>query len=72
VVREVAKRTEKVSAAFIKELMRRSAQFHLESDGTGVIALKDVENALEEMLFKGGSLNRKLLGVHADAQSACD
>jgi hypothetical protein len=30
--------------------------------------LQDVENAMEEMLFKGGSLNRKLLGVHGDSQ----
>ena len=66
VVGEVAKRTEKVSGAFIKELMRRSVQFHLEVGGTGTISLSDVERALEEMLFIGGSLNRKLLGVHGD------
>ncbi len=66
VIREVARRTQQVSAAFIKELMRRSVQFHLESDGTGVISLADVERALAEMLFVGGSLNRKLLGVHSE------
>ena len=32
---QVVKRTERVSAAFIKELMRRSVQFHLERDGSG-------------------------------------
>src|SRR4029079_18696169 len=59
VIHTVAKRTEKVSADFIKELMRRSVQFHLEADGTGTIAIQDVECALDEMLFSGGSLNRK-------------
>ncbi len=63
VVEAIVKRTEKVSAAFIKELMRRSVQFHLERNGTGRIELPDVEQALEEMLFSGGSLNLKLLGA---------
>src|SRR5262249_43743951 len=35
VVRGVVERTERVSAAFIKELMRRSVQFRLERDGPG-------------------------------------
>ncbi len=35
VVRAVVERTERVSAAFIKELMRRSVQFRLERDGGG-------------------------------------
>ncbi|MDP6558330.1 MAG: AAA family ATPase [Pirellulaceae bacterium] len=63
VVQSIVKRTEKVSASFIKELMRRSAQFHLERDGTRTLTLDDVENALDEMLFSGGSLNLKLLGA---------
>jgi cell division protease FtsH len=57
------RRTDKVSAAFIKELMRRSVQFHLERNGDGCVLLADVENALDEMLFSGGSLNLKLLGA---------
>jgi len=60
---EIVKRTDKVSASFIKELMRRSAQFHLERNGTRTLNLADVENALEEMLLSGGSLNLKLLGA---------
>ena len=63
VVGEIVRRTEKVSASFIKELMRRSAQFHLERNGTRTLALQDVENALDEMVFSGGSLNLKLLGA---------
>lgn len=63
VVEAVVRRTDQVSAAFIKELMRRSVQFHLERNGSGSLHLQDVENALEEMLFSGGSLNLKLLGA---------
>lgn len=63
VVQTIVQKTERVSAAFIKELMRRSVQFHLERNGTGQIELADVENALDEMLFSGGSLNLKLLGA---------
>ncbi len=64
VIEAIVRRTEKVSAAFIKELMRRSIQFMLERDGkTETIELVDVENALTEMLFTGGSLNAALLGA---------
>jgi len=49
------------SGTFIKELMRRSAQFLVES---GEKALRElhIESALDEMLFSGGSLNAKVLG----------
>ena len=50
--------------------MRRSAQFHLERGGSGRIELEDVEAALDELLFSGGSLNRKLLGGRADGPEA--
>lgn len=63
VAHNIVERTDKVSAAFIKELMRRALQFHLERNGTGTIELEDVESALDEMLFNGGSLNLKLLGA---------
>ena len=62
-VQRIARKTEGASGAFIKELMRRSLQFCLERTGEGAIALEDVEQAIEEMLFRGGSLNRALLGV---------
>jgi hypothetical protein len=42
--------------------MRRAAQLRLERGGDGGIMEGDVDNALDEMLFRGGSLNRKLLG----------
>jgi cell division protease FtsH len=69
VVSEIVKRTDRVSAAFIKELMRRSVQFHLERNGSGRIELPDVENALEEMLFSGGALNLKLLGAEVSGRA---
>lgn len=60
---EIVKRTEKVSAAFIKELMRRAAQYHLERVDHKSLETCDIDSALEEMLFSGGSLNLKLLGA---------
>lgn len=63
---EVAvRKTKGASAAFIKELMRRSAQFLIEIDGKGDLRLPHIESALDEMLFTGGSLNAKLLGATA-------
>jgi len=64
------RRTEKVSAAFIKELMRRSVQFHLEWNGDGCVQWQDAQDALEEMLCRGGSLNLKLLGAEG-AEPLC-
>jgi cell division protease FtsH len=72
VIAAVVKRTDRVSAAFIKELMRRSVQFHLERSESGRIELPDVEKALEEMLFRGGSLNLKLLGAQGVGASGAD
>jgi hypothetical protein len=59
----VVRKTRKASAAFIKELMRRCAQYMLQ-DGTttSMLAARHVDAALDEMLFAGGSLNAKLLG----------
>lgn len=67
VVDEVVRRTEGVSAAFIKELMRRAAQFTVERDAEGRVERGDLDSALDEMLFKGGSLNRTLLGATAQS-----
>ena len=69
VIEEVLKRTSGVSAAFIKELMRRAVQFHVEREGTGEISIEDISNALDEMLISGGSLNLKLLGATEVEQS---
>ncbi len=62
VVREAAQRTEGVSAAFIKELMRRVAQASIARDGGKTVESGDISEALDDMLFTGGKLNVKLLG----------
>jgi ATP-dependent 26S proteasome regulatory subunit len=62
VVSEAAQRTKGVSAAFIKELMRRVAQASLARDGGTTVESTDISEALDDMLFAGGKLNVKLLG----------
>ena len=62
----IVRKTDRASAAFIKELMRRAAQYHLEAGAEGSLAVANVEAALDEMLFAGGSLNVKLLGGAAE------
>lgn len=69
VIQATVKKTENVSASFIKELMRRSAQFQIERNAEAPeVTLADIDNALEELLFTGGSLNRKLLGAEIDGE----
>jgi AAA+ superfamily predicted ATPase len=62
-VEVVVRKTKNASAAFIKELMRRSAQFCLEKAGHTALERHALDASLEEMLFTGGSLNAKLLGA---------
>ena len=62
VVAEAALRTNGVSAAFIKELMRRIAQASIARDGGTSVESGDIGEALDDMLFAGGKLNVKLLG----------
>ena len=62
VVGEAAQRTKGVSAAFIKELMRRMAQASIVRDGGTTVESDDISEALDDMLFAGGKLNVKLLG----------
>jgi len=62
VVSEAAQRTKGVSAAFIKELMRRVAQASIARDGGTTVEACDISEALDDMLFAGGKLNVKLLG----------
>jgi ATP-dependent 26S proteasome regulatory subunit len=62
VVAEATRRTKGVSAAFIKELMRRIAQASIARDGGASVEIGDIGEALDDMLFAGGRLNVKLLG----------
>jgi ATP-dependent 26S proteasome regulatory subunit len=65
----IVRRTKGVSGAFIKELMRRCAQFQIETSGGKLLTQAAVDAALEEMLFAGGTLNRRLLGGEGAADS---
>jgi hypothetical protein len=58
----IVHRTQGVSAAFIKELMRRAAQFQIESGTDTALQERPIDRALEDIVFAGGSLNLKLLG----------
>lgn len=62
IVDEAVRRTGGVSAAFIKELMRRIGQSAIARDGGQSIISADINEALNDMLFAGGRLNVKLLG----------
>ena len=61
-VSSIVQRTEGASAAFIKELMRRSLQFSLDRGDGDALCPQDVESALEELTVSGGALNRCVLG----------
>jgi hypothetical protein len=66
----IVRRTKGASPAFIKELMRRSAQFQIELAADRVLQQSAVDAAIEEMMFVGGALNLKLLGGSAMDMSA--
>jgi hypothetical protein len=61
ILEKIVRQTQGGSAALIKELMRRAAQFLIE-DGSPALEPSHVDAALEEMLFQGRTLNAKLLG----------
>jgi hypothetical protein len=69
VMDRIVRRTDGMSPAFIKELMRRSAQFQIELGADAVLSQTAVDSAIEEMVFVGGALNLKLLGGSAEAIS---
>lgn len=64
----IAQRTEGASAAFIKELMRRSAQYLIGEGHSDRLEQKHLNLALDEMLFGGGRLNVRLLGGAAEQE----
>jgi hypothetical protein len=64
---ELAARTDGASPAFIKELLRRMAQHHLEAGNSDEVSRATADSALHEMLFSGGILNKRLLGGEAVA-----
>ena len=54
--------------ALVCSLIRQ--HFHLPGGQDGALKLAQVESALDEMLFSGGSLNVKLLGGAVQGDSA--
>jgi SpoVK/Ycf46/Vps4 family AAA+-type ATPase len=62
VLETTVRKTKGASPAFIKELMRRSAQFQFEASAGESLLEASVNGALEEMVFSGGALNLRLLG----------
>jgi cell division protease FtsH len=58
----VVARTDGVSAAFIKELLRRAALLACDDGPELVVTDRHVDSALDELLVAGGRLNIRLLG----------
>ena len=71
VIEQAVPRTAGVSASFIKELMRRSAQYSFERNASE-IGWADVAAAIDELLICGGPLNRKLLGASRASVNVTD
>jgi AAA+ superfamily predicted ATPase len=69
-VDKVVAATEGVSAAFIKELIRRTLQNNLASGNGNGVNGTDIDNALEELIVRGGRLNHKVLGYCLPAESS--
>lgn len=66
----LVRRTEGVSGAFIRELLRKAAVFSAEEDGAGeTLVVRDphVDEALNELLVAGGVLTQSLLGASRGA-----
>jgi hypothetical protein len=66
VIAATVRKTEGVSPAFLKELMRRAVQFMLERDGEAALRQEDLDGALHELMHGGGALNRRLFGFRSD------
>ncbi len=66
----IVRKTKGASPAFIKELMRRAAQFQIETQADGRLQQSAVDGAIEEMVFSGGTLNLKLLGGTTELEQA--
>ena len=70
VISEAVTRTQGVSAAFVKELMRRTAQASIVRYAKSVTSA-DLAEALDDMLFTGGRLIIKLLGGAQSTVEGC-
>ena len=60
---ELVDQTEGVSAAFIRELMRKAALFAADESDDMLVEDRHIEEALRELVFEGGELTKRLLGA---------
>src|SRR5437763_182051 len=60
---ELTEQTEGVSAAFIRELMRKAALFAAEEGEEIIVEDHHIDEALKELVFEGGELTKRLLGA---------
>jgi len=63
VVEQAVTQTEGVSAAFVKELVRRLAQESIMRGAPGESSMNDLQRVLAEMLHQNSKLNHALLGA---------
>jgi hypothetical protein len=63
----VVQKTEGVSAAFIRELLRKAALFAADESKDGAVEDRHLDAALHELVVQGGNLTRSLLGVRSGA-----
>jgi hypothetical protein len=59
----LVERTKGASAAFIKELMRKSALFAADESAEAIVHDRHVQEALHELVVDGGELTKSLLGA---------
>ena len=59
----VIEQTEGVSAAFIRELMRKAALFAADEDDDMLVEDRHVSAALRELVVEGGEITKRLLGA---------
>lgn len=66
---EFIHRMDGVSAAFIRELLRKAAVFAaIESEGDLIVNDRHIDDAIGELLVAGGTLTQSLLGAHRPDQ----
>jgi ATP-dependent 26S proteasome regulatory subunit len=67
-VESLARKTEGVSGAFIKELLRKGALFAADAGSSGVLEVH-IDAALYELTFHGGTLTQAILGGRMPAKT---
>jgi hypothetical protein len=67
-------RTEGVSGAFIRELLRKACVYAAEENGTGPLLVRDrhLDEGLTELLVAGGALTKSLLGAAVGSNNPTD